>query len=87
MMFTDPQSKVNLCSHGRGTTHSPLEQLIRRPTDLVFDEPFEPACATPGRPTDAEVAAAHAEYIARLRRLFDDHKDSFGFEDRQLLVT
>jgi len=59
----------------------------RRPTDLVFDEPFEPACATPGRPTDAEVAAAHAEYIARLRRLFDDHKDSFGFEDRQLLVT
>lgn len=59
----------------------------RAPNDLVFGEPFEPACASPGSPTDAEVAAAHAEYVGRLRKLFDEHKGALGFADRELVIS
>ena len=59
----------------------------RQPNDLVFGEPFEPPCATPGQPTDDEVGAAHAAYIARLRELFDAHKGALGYGDRELIVS
>ncbi|KAL1503521.1 hypothetical protein AB1Y20_012001 [Prymnesium parvum] len=50
----------------------------RRPVDLVFGEPFEPACKVAGNPTDEEVVAAHASYMAQLRTLFDTHKAALG---------
>jgi len=58
----------------------------RVPNDLVLGEPLELQCATPGEPTDAEVQAAHAAYVAALRALFDAHKADFGYADRQLVV-
>ena len=57
------------------------------PNDLVFGEPFSPPCKEKGAPTDAEVAAGHAAYIAALRKLFNDNKDRFGFGDRELVVS
>ena len=45
------------------------------------------ACASPGAPTDEEVKAAHDAYIVALRKLFDAHKASFGFGDRELVVV
>ena len=59
----------------------------RVPNDLVFGEPFSPPCKEKGAPTDAEVAAGHAAYIAALRKLFNDNKDRFGFGDRELVVS
>ena len=41
----------------------------------------------PGEPTDAEVAAAHLEYISRLRQLFETHKGALGYGERTLIVT
>ena len=35
--------------------------------DLVFGAPIEAQCATPGEPSESEVAAAHATYIAALK--------------------
>ena len=58
----------------------------RVPNDLVLGDPLELQCATPGEPTDAEVQAAHAAYVAALRALFDAHKADFGYGDRQLVV-
>ena len=37
--------------------------------DLVFGAPIEAQCATPGEPSESEVAAAHATYIAALKAL------------------
>ena len=58
----------------------------RVPNDLVLGDPLELQCAKPGEPTDGEVQAAHAAYIAALRELFDAHKAAFGYGDRQLVV-
>ena len=58
----------------------------RVPLDMVVGAPIEPQCATPGKPTDAEVAEAHAAYIRALKALFDEHKASFGFAQRELVV-
>jgi len=49
--------------------------------------PLEVDCATPGQPTDEEVAAAHAAYVGALKKLFDENKAKFGYEDRTLTVT
>jgi 2-acylglycerol O-acyltransferase 2 len=59
----------------------------RVPMNLVFGDPIEPSCAQPGAPTDEEINAAHAVYIAALRKLFDDQKAQFGYADRELVVT
>jgi diacylglycerol O-acyltransferase 2, plant len=59
----------------------------RRPVDLVFGEPIEPVLASPGAPTDAEVQAMHATYVVALKQLFDRHKGSLGYGDRELTVS
>lgn len=60
----------------------------RAPNDLVLGTPIEPRpCATPGQPTDAEVQAAHADYVKALQTLFDEHKAALGYGDRQLVVS
>ena len=57
------------------------------PLDLVVGAPLElPACGTAGQPTQAEVDAAHAQYVAALRQLFDRNKASFGYADRELTI-
>ena len=35
----------------------------------------------------AEVAAAHATYVAALKQLFETHKSALGFGDRELVVS
>lgn len=50
---------------------------------FIFVSPLQVA----GQPTDAEVMAAHAEYIERLRSLFDEHKNDFGYGNRELIVS
>ena len=40
--------------------------------------------ATPGAPTEAEVAAAHARYFARLEGMFARHKAAAGFPGWEL---
>jgi hypothetical protein len=52
----------------------------------VFGDPLEVPCAVKGQPSDEEVAAAHAMYIAALRQLFDAHKAGLGYADRELVV-
>ena len=37
--------------------------------DLVFGAPIEAQCATPGEPSESEVATAHATYITALKAL------------------
>eukprot|EP00403_Amphidinium_massartii_P000362 CAMPEP_0178380684 /NCGR_PEP_ID=MMETSP0689_2-20121128/5593_1 /TAXON_ID=160604 /ORGANISM="Amphidinium massartii, Strain CS-259" /LENGTH=336 /DNA_ID=CAMNT_0020000841 /DNA_START=74 /DNA_END=1084 /DNA_ORIENTATION=+ len=59
----------------------------RVPINLVMGSPLEVDCATPGQPTDEEVAAAHAAYVGALKKLFDENKAKFGYEDRTLTVT
>ncbi len=60
----------------------------RVPLNLVLGKPLQlPPPATAGAPTDAEVDAAHAVYVAALRRLFDEHKGRFGYADRELVVV
>lgn len=60
----------------------------RVPLDMVFGPPIDlPPPATPGKPTDEEVAQAHARYVAALKDLFDKHKTEFGFGTRQLNVV
>ena len=54
--------------------------MLGAPLDL-------PPCATPGAPTDDEVAAAHRAYVAALRALFDAHKARFGYADRELKIA
>ena len=59
----------------------------RVPLDMVYGEPLELSpTATPGKPTDDEVAVAHAAYIKALQSLFDEHKAAFGYGDRQLKI-
>jgi len=59
----------------------------RVPLDVVFGEPLElPACAEPGKATEEEVAAALQLYIEALERLFDAHKERFGYGDRKLAI-
>jgi len=55
--------------------------------DLVFGAPIEAQCATPGEPSESEVAAAHATYIAALKALFEEHKGRLGYGDRELRVA
>lgn len=50
---------------------------------FIFVFPLQVA----GQPTDAEVVAAHAEYVERLRSLFDVHKNDFGYGNRELIVS
>ena len=59
----------------------------RVPVDVIFGEPFEPTCAARGKPTDEEVQAAHAEYVRRLRKCFDENKEALGYGDRELIVS
>eukprot|EP00416_Gambierdiscus_australes_P018900 CAMPEP_0171072034 /NCGR_PEP_ID=MMETSP0766_2-20121228/10632_1 /TAXON_ID=439317 /ORGANISM="Gambierdiscus australes, Strain CAWD 149" /LENGTH=323 /DNA_ID=CAMNT_0011528593 /DNA_START=126 /DNA_END=1097 /DNA_ORIENTATION=- len=58
-----------------------------QPVNVVMGQPFEPACAVPGSPTNEEVVAAHSAYVAALRQLFDERKAEFGYEKRQLEVV
>ena len=61
---------------------------FRVPVECVLGAPLVlPACATPGQPTDDEVATAHALYVAALRQLFDEQKGRFGYADRDLKVV
>lgn len=59
----------------------------RVPLNIVVGDPLEFSCAEPGKPSDSEVTAAHAAYVAALRELFDAHKARFGYADRQLDVS
>ncbi len=36
--------------------------------------------------SDEELRKAHGEYVAALRRLFDDNKARFGYADRELVI-
>jgi len=36
--------------------------------------------------SDEELKKAHGEYVAALRRLFDDNKARFGYADRELVI-
>jgi hypothetical protein len=60
---------------------------LQVPVDVVMGDPVVlPPCREGGKPTDAEVVAAHAVYVAALRSLFDAQKGRFGYADRELTV-
>ena len=54
---------------------------------MVFGAPLElTPPVTPGKPTEEEVAMAHAQYIAALVALFTQQKSAFGYAERELSV-
>ena len=60
---------------------------LRVPLDMVFGAPLElTPPVTPGKPTEEEVAMAHAQYIAALVALFNQQKSAFGYAERELSV-
>lgn len=59
----------------------------RVPVDVVVGDPIEPVCAVPGSPSDGEIVRAHANYVAAIRSLFDEHKAEFGYEQRELVIV
>ena len=57
-----------------------------RPLSVVFGEPLE----TPFDPEPSKelVAKVHAEYVAAVEKLFNDHKESQGYgPDETLVIT
>ncbi|POM69714.1 Diacylglycerol O-acyltransferase [Phytophthora palmivora] len=51
---------------------------------LVYGKPITPK-HTPN-PTDEEVRAIHAEYVAEIKRIFQQYKSEFGYEEDETLA-
>lgn len=79
----EPQCQV------RSSRRAPLLTCVREAEACAAG--FRLRCATwrqvEGKPTEAEVEAAHAEYTRRLVKLFDAHKALLGYADRKLVVS
>ncbi|KAH8062687.1 2-acylglycerol O-acyltransferase [Aureococcus anophagefferens] len=58
----------------------------RRPVRIVVGAPLPCPCAD-GCPTQKDVDAAHAAYVAALRALFDAHKARCGHAAAELVIT
>lgn len=55
-------------------------------TTIVFGKPLSFTIKEEGAPTAEELNAAHAEFVAALTNLFDEHKARLGYGDRQLEI-
>jgi 2-acylglycerol O-acyltransferase 2 len=55
-------------------------------TTIVFGKPLHFTVKEVGAPSDKEVADAHQQFCDALRELFDEHKKSLGYGDRQLEI-
>ena len=56
----------------------------RKPVTLVFGEPIP--MKQNRHPTPSEVDAAHSLYMNALVKLFDNHKTSLGYSDKELII-
>jgi 1-acyl-sn-glycerol-3-phosphate acyltransferase len=55
-------------------------------TTIVFGKPLDFTVKEAGAPSDKEVVDAHQQFCEALRELFDKHKKSLGYGDRQLEI-
>jgi 1-acyl-sn-glycerol-3-phosphate acyltransferase len=55
-------------------------------TTIVFGKPLDFTVKEAGAPSDKEVVDAHQQFCQALRELFDKHKKSLGYGDRQLEI-
>jgi 1-acyl-sn-glycerol-3-phosphate acyltransferase len=55
-------------------------------TTIVFGKPLDVTIKAAGAPSDKEVVDAHQQFCEALRKLFDKHKKSLGYGDRQLEI-
>lgn len=56
-------------------------------TTVVFGNPLSFEMNETGNPTRHEVDAAHKHFCGALRSLFDEHKTTLGYGDRQLEIV
>jgi hypothetical protein len=56
-------------------------------TTIVFGEPLSFEMKVKGAPTAEELDAAHAKFCCSLTDLFDEHKETAGYGDRELNIV
>ena len=67
-----------------------LLPLLPLPVPLRFyvGSPIEPALAAPcANPSEEQIDALHAVYMAALTKLFDEHKREAGYPEAELKIV